>query len=1225
MSALASAAVQDVLSLACQMKQGDGIEKHNYIPCSTVICTVGGSASGKTLTMFGPTIAGLVTSRASTNINQVAGNVHSLGLFGDIINGILSSKHETTSNFNCSISILEIVNDDVLRDVLGFSEDGLSEHGGTKALRVCHLDNHGAIVSNLHEKSIKSMDQLQQLLENSFKSKSLRRLWNKEGGHGHFIATITVSTSKGECAKVQLVDVASPDRRGMQVASSGSVRKSLSALRGVLRGIVVKNTSSPIPCRESTLTKLLQRSLEGGQGGGNGGVSTPRAVVIGTVSPSSASYNQTLSTMDFMTRLLAKTGDTARSPFPQKAAVQSVSNERASSGEHDTAQQHSPKPKSSIASHSAKLSLKSITADPRQRLAKLMNPAPAVKAKDTTPKVEEANTPTRSISVFSDEGKGPAVNYGGVFDQLDSLMTLDDDGVDRNSYGDEILEGLTPYKTSMPDNEGGSVDSSEGMLSPNPSPFRVKRVNDVGLDKVEEKETPGVQRLLHKPSLESDDAPSSGLSRNLFEVSDFAVVGSSRKAPRPVQKANVLRKSHTPVKSRVSKSLPKSLPKRSIQKDQNVSRPNDSAAERSNVPLLNRLLSQDSMSSDEPLVSSRGEEIFFDTSSQQGNNTSPPPVNSVDIPKSPTFDMLESFKNEVDTLVTNLTSPNHNALSKEDDQQLPNNVQVEKRNKTDKTSSLFENELASLKARVQALTDEKASSEVFLSRIQAIMNENDCIDTLADVPSLWPVQYLTVEDAIRKRQSLVVNLQSQLEMSHAESEKLSRDLDHAEKKVSELSQEVKYTQNDLVTAKEAIQSQAQSSSSLESDIKRLKEQLKDLNIKNKTSSIFLGQLDAALGISNTNVSACDGTQQNNRLDSIESLQTKLLQSLKKLEESMQREQVAKSKAEEFKLELDNQTRISEGSQSRMEAKRLETEKLAEEAISANETLTNEVASLRNKLMLIKNEHETLLATHDSALGNSEQLSNEYDEMKSQIVERDEEISRLNRSFLTIRDEKTKLEGQLSSIKTKTVEVMKERIEMLRSDYARRLEDVKAEYSMEKKDENDGTSCIKLELSSKETENTNLRRRMEQIEKSTSLKVQNAQEKLNQVQRELNLATQDASTQREENKAIQNELTQLRSLMDIAEESVGELNRLKDENKQLNYTIKSHSQNDHISRMSSVDVPASFEIKGGRYTHNDSSGYNDGDHFMHERISALMRENEQNNISMRTLQVSYFGK
>ena len=52
-------------------------------------------------------------------------------------------------------------------------------------------------------------------------------------------------------------------------------------------------------------------------------------------------------------------------------------------------------------------------------------------------------------------------------------------------------------------------------------------------------------------------------------------------------------------------------------------------------------------------------------------------------------------------------------------------------------------------------------------------------------------------------------------------------------------------------------------------------------------------------------------------------------------------------------------------------------------------------------------------------------------------------------------------------------------------------------------------------------------------------------------------------------------------------------------------------------MSSVDVP--FEIRGGRLT-NDKSGYNEGEH-VHERISALMRENEQNNISMRTLQVS----
>jgi hypothetical protein len=47
-----------------------------------------------------------------------------------------------------------------------------------------------------------------------------------------------------------------------------------------------------------------------------------------------------------------------------------------------------------------------------------------------------------------------------------------------------------------------------------------------------------------------------------------------------------------------------------------------------------------------------------------------------------------------------------------------------------------------------------------------------------------------------------------------------------------------------------------------------------------------------------------------------------------------------------------------------------------------------------------------------------------------------------------------------------------------------------------------------------------------------------------------------------------------------------------------------------SHVSSLD--ASYEIKG----------MSDNDHLMYERISTLMRENEHNNISMRTLQVSF---
>ena len=90
--------------------------------------------------------------------------------------------------------------------------------------------------------------------------------------------------------------------------------------------------------------------------------------------------------------------------------------------------------------------------------------------------------------------------------------------------------------------------------------------------------------------------------------------------------------------------------------------------------------------------------------------------------------------------------------------------------------------------------------------------------------------------------------------------------------------------------------------------------------------------------------------------------------------------------------------------------------------------------------------------------------------------------------------------------------------------------------------------------------------------------------------------------------MKDELNHLRSLMDIAEESIGELNRLKEENQRLMDMIR--AQNNDQLNVSSLD--ASYEIKG----------MSDNDHLMYERISTLMRENEHNNISMRTLQVSF---
>ncbi|KAL7543933.1 hypothetical protein ACHAXR_013359 [Thalassiosira sp. AJA248-18] len=1646
LSALALAAVEDVVMASSRCHQTvavggggttttttkDSTINNTASACSissTVICAVGGTSSGKTRTMFGPFIAGLVSSATrrtgATNRNSevVGGDTDDLGLVGDIISGILSSfEHDVAGAdgsvpsepvLKCTLSILEIADDEVLRDILASTEesfDGLDDHGATRALRVRHLDKRGAVVLNLRDVAITTMEQLHQLLHESFHSKSLRQLWGNEGGHGHFIATISVATSSGEeCGKIQLVDLASPDCHATSSASSrrtGSVRKSLSALRGVLRGIITQHayqdTTSLIPYRESTLTKLLQRGLED-QGGG---VLSPRAVVIGTVCPSTKNYNQTMGTMDFMTRLLAKQGGTAQSPFDKKSLLTAnkaagqlgersrfaeEKSSRKDSGimnilSPDLAQRGSQSPyrsKSSMACHSpSKAALKSITSDPRQRLSKLLKTAPLCNNKDSAAKgrgvggtvrnTTQDDTPKNS-SVFSDEAADAnnrfRDSYGNVFAQLDTLMSYDDDSVDRNSYGEEIMQALTPFEKAgggrMSTNGESSIDSSEGLA---PSPFVDNRtvgkagVNiRLGQQEQERKQHEDQQRLheLFNGAGLKGNGSNDGLVRSLFQGSTHVPAVDSRPllhteiefhrhtkpsdsdgldisssilgnandlnesyhqpdtqsnfqserralhqrvsatrdhhspnkediqaiarhpdsvynggssievgscAGSPVNKVDDIMfgqheqnhekdvrkeddrsieceettpskhhpvnvslplhaeidfhrqskpninisgnwnrssstlgknnhsdesiqahgqteqikpyqfrdsaqdhscheeennqglahdpthpfeaepsneksndrnstdpleglpetvglfhqnriarangiifgqkeqrqseghgdvecedtitnrhhsadaplpslpnesknsitssstfgsknesdqshlqqitqshfqievtKSHQVVNSTecqpaITPGIPNSLRKQSlVATDKQLAlgsnhfdeiAANDSVfVKKTNAPPLNMMISHDSMDS-EPLVSSRGHAKFFDDSSQTDNRLLSP-SDSADAPKSPTYAMFESFKQEIDTLVTTLTTPR---AVKELEKDIPvtnvqegsplsteGNASQDLRNgrdgsssieetRADSKTSVLEKEIASLKAKVHSLSEEKTASDFFLQKTQSIMNETDYFQITNDESSSWPQKYTEVGDAITKRQLLLITLQSQLELSQGERIELTRELEHAESRVTDLSQ----VENDLTKARDTIASQSQASTALESEIKRLKEQLEDLSLNSTASSVFFHQLDALLGISNGETSIPSETQHNIRFDSIKSLQSNLAQGLKKLQESLEREQLAKVKVDELESNLKELLRESNN---RMESKRLETEKLAEEAISAKEALTNEVAGLQGKLMTSQNDNEALLASHNSLLGDNKKLSAEYETAKSLLAGRDSEISTLKTSFDTCREEKMHLEEQLASIRTKTVGVMKERIEGLKIDYARRLEDFKACYLLEQ--ETEETSRLKLDLSYKEAENANLRRRIDQIEKSTSLKLQNAEERLSQVQVEFISASNEASDQRGENAAMKNELDHLRSLMDIAEESVGQLNRLKEENKQLNDMIRTKEQNSR-----GFDVP--LEIRSSRFTNDNSISYEDGN-FVHERISSLMRENEQNNISMRSLQ------
>ena len=180
--------------------------------------------------------------------------------------------------------------------------------------------------------------QYQELLNGAFGQNSYRG----DQSRGHMIATLKIyppdatggrlariDSCWDRCTLVQFVDLASTDpaMEGGDFAPEDAVvqsmdptdrlrkrraalvRKSLSGLRGVLRGLIVhdaQQTRQAFSYRECTLTQLLQRALDS---------KSSRAVVIATVCPRKESYQRTLQTLNYVNRLLMKPGDTAQTPF----------------------------------------------------------------------------------------------------------------------------------------------------------------------------------------------------------------------------------------------------------------------------------------------------------------------------------------------------------------------------------------------------------------------------------------------------------------------------------------------------------------------------------------------------------------------------------------------------------------------------------------------------------------------------------------------------------------------------------------------------------------------------------------------------------------------------------------------------------------------------------------------------------------------------------------------
>jgi hypothetical protein len=149
------------------------------------------------------------------------------------------------------------------------------------------------------------------------------------------------------------------------------IRKSLWALSGALRGMLLKEAGNDIPIsfRESVLTKVLQRSM----------IQTDsRTILIATILPEIYAYEETMTTLRYINRLLHRPGQVVQSPFTAGISMTTSPLSSPFSSANGTNVNDESISSSlrmeQLANQNGRLLLKEIVSDPRQRLAKVLQP-----------------------------------------------------------------------------------------------------------------------------------------------------------------------------------------------------------------------------------------------------------------------------------------------------------------------------------------------------------------------------------------------------------------------------------------------------------------------------------------------------------------------------------------------------------------------------------------------------------------------------------------------------------------------------------------------------------------------------------------------------------------------------------------------------------------------------------------------------------------------------------
>jgi kinesin family protein 1/kinesin family protein 3/17 len=201
-------------------------------------------------------------------------------------------------------SFFEIYNE-IIYDLLDDKPRQQTSGGG---LQVKEHTVLGIYVKGLQEIVVETSEKIKALMAQGASNRTTGSTqMNAESSRSHSVFTIKIhqkdadDETKNLFAKINLVDLAGSERAsrtgaaGARLKEGANINKSLSALGGVINGLVEKargNSRVFIPYRNSKLTRVLQESL-----GGNSLCS-----MVATLSPAVTNFQETLGTLKYASR-----------------------------------------------------------------------------------------------------------------------------------------------------------------------------------------------------------------------------------------------------------------------------------------------------------------------------------------------------------------------------------------------------------------------------------------------------------------------------------------------------------------------------------------------------------------------------------------------------------------------------------------------------------------------------------------------------------------------------------------------------------------------------------------------------------------------------------------------------------------------------------------------------------------------------------------------------------